>query len=39
MALPNDVKSDAERREDAYNMLADHVRANLDMKKYMKFYL
>lgn len=32
-ALPSDVKSDAERREDAYNMLADHVRANLDMKK------
>ncbi len=27
------MKSDAERREDAYNMLADHVRANLDMKK------
>jgi adenosylcobyric acid synthase len=32
-ALPSDVKSDAERTEDAYNMLAKHVRANLDMKK------
>jgi len=32
-ALPREVKSDAERREDAYNMLASHVRANLDMKK------
>lgn len=31
--LSSDVKSDAERREDAYNMLAKHVRANLDMKK------
>ncbi|MFJ7735684.1 cobyric acid synthase [Lysinibacillus sp. NPDC097287] len=31
--LPSDVKSDAERREDAYNMLAKHVRANLDMEK------
>jgi len=32
-ALAGDVKSDAERREDAYNMLAKHVRANLDIKK------
>ncbi len=31
--LPSDVKSDAERREDAYNMLAAHVHANLDMEK------
>ncbi len=31
--LPTDVKSDAERREDAYNMLASHVRANLNMEK------
>lgn len=38
VALPSDVKSDAQQREDAYNMLASHVRANLDMKKYMKCY-
>ena len=31
--LTSDVKSDAERREDAYAMLAQHVRANLNMKK------
>lgn len=31
--LPSDVKSDAERREEAYNMLAKHVRANLDMER------
>ncbi|CAM5230345.1 Cobyric acid synthase OS=Lysinibacillus sphaericus OX=1421 GN=cobQ PE=3 SV=1 [Lysinibacillus sphaericus] len=33
VTLPSEVKSDAERREDAYNMLASHVRANLDMEK------
>ncbi|CAM5710749.1 Cobyric acid synthase OS=Lysinibacillus sphaericus OX=1421 GN=cobQ PE=3 SV=1 [Lysinibacillus sphaericus] len=33
VTLPSEVKSDAERRESAYNMLASHVRANLDMEK------
>ena len=39
VALASDVKSDADRREDAYNMLAKHVRANLDMKKYTKLWI